>query len=179
MRSRSQAQPAALGTVLQSVGVSLGQGETDAYEVHEYMMSRDAVADLVRSHDLRAVLDRPEADFWARFPRPMQGDSFESLYKAYKRFVVVGYDSQTGISTLRVQAFRASDARDVARALLDGGEALVNRLNDRAAPTRSLRRNGSCSTQNSAASRPRPSSRTFAAGNASSTRTSHRSAAWT
>ncbi len=133
VRSRSQAQPAALGTVLQSVGVSLGQGETDAYEVHEYMMSRDAVADLVRSHDLRAVLDRPEADFWARFPRPMQGDSFESLYKAYKRFVVVGYDSQTGISTLRVQAFRASDARDVARALLDGGEALVNRLNDRAA----------------------------------------------
>ena len=45
----------------------------------------------------------------------------------------MGYDSQTGISTLRVQAFRASDAHDVARALLDGGEALVNRLNDRAA----------------------------------------------
>jgi capsular polysaccharide transport system permease protein len=135
VRSRSQGQPAALGSVLQSVGqsfgVSVGDSATDAFEVHEYMISRDAVQDLIRKVDLRALLDRPEADFLARAPRPFEGRSFETFYKDYKRFVMVGYDAQTGISTLRVRAFRAADAQNIATTLLSGGEALVNRLNDR------------------------------------------------
>jgi capsular polysaccharide transport system permease protein len=133
VRQRSQPQPAALGTVLQSVGLNLGESQTDAYEVHEYMLSRDAVQDLIRSHGLRAILDRPEADFLARFPRPFEGDKFENLYKSYQRFVTVGYDANTGISTVRVEGFRSGDAREIAEALLSGGEALVNRLNERAA----------------------------------------------
>jgi capsule polysaccharide export protein KpsE/RkpR len=46
--------------------------------------------------------------------------------------VSVGYDSTTGISTLRVSTFRPQDSRDIANALLDGGERLVNGLNQRA-----------------------------------------------
>jgi BexC/CtrB/KpsE family polysaccharide export inner-membrane protein len=57
----------------------------------------------------------------------------EELQKAFERFVTVGYDSTTGISTLRVQAFNARDAKRLNEALLRGGEALVNRLNERAA----------------------------------------------
>jgi capsular polysaccharide transport system permease protein len=136
VRSRSEGGPAALGSVLQSVGqsfgVSFGQSATDAFEVHSYMLSRDAVDDLQRTHSLRTLLARPEADFWERFPRPFESHSSENLYKAYRRFITVGYDSQTGISTLRVQAFRATDARNLANGLLDGGEALVNQLNERA-----------------------------------------------
>jgi capsular polysaccharide transport system permease protein len=131
VRAKGQQQPAALGSLLSSVGVSVGEGQTDAFEVHEYMVSRDAVADLSRNDALRAVLDRPEGDVLMRFPRPFEGLSFESLFKNYKRFVTVGYDSQTGISTLRVRAFRAADAQTLANALLDGGEVLINRLNDR------------------------------------------------
>jgi capsular polysaccharide transport system permease protein len=135
VRSRAEGQPAGLGSVLQSVGqsfgVSFGQSATDAFEVHEYMMSRDAVNDLSVRDGLRTLLDRPGADFIERFPRPFGSRSFESLYKAYKRFVVVGYDSQTGISTLRVTAFRAADAQRIADELLAGGERLVNRLNER------------------------------------------------
>jgi capsular polysaccharide transport system permease protein len=78
------------------------------------------------------VLDRPEADFLARFPRPFERVNFENLYENYKRFVTVGYDANTGISTLRVEGFRAGDARETAEALLAGGEALVNKLNERA-----------------------------------------------
>lgn len=132
VRSRNQNPPAMLGSVLESVGVSMGQGATDAYEVHEFMVSRDAAHDLIRTRGLRSILDRPEADFMARFPRPFEGPSFENLYRGYRRFVTVGYDSQTGISTLRVVGFRAADAQTLAEALLDDGEALVNRLNDRA-----------------------------------------------
>jgi capsular polysaccharide transport system permease protein len=97
------------------------------------MVSRDAARDLIRAHDLRERLARPESDLLTRFPRPFEGRSFEDLYHSYRRFVTVGYDSQTGISTLRVEGFRPGDARDIAAALLDGGEVLVNRLNDRAA----------------------------------------------
>jgi BexC/CtrB/KpsE family polysaccharide export inner-membrane protein len=39
----------------------------------------------------------------------------------------------TGISDLKVEAFRPQDAHALAVALLDGGERVVNRLNDRAA----------------------------------------------
>jgi len=134
VRPRSEtAGPGGLGLALASVGVDIGEGQTDAFEVHEYMTSRDAVADLQRRLDLRSVLARPGADFLARFPRPFESQSFESLYKNYQRFVTVGYNSTTGISTLRVEAFRPDDAAAVTTALLDGGEALVNRLNDRAA----------------------------------------------
>ena len=131
VRSKSQGPPAALGSLLSSVGVSLGDSQTDAFEVHEYMESRDAALELERNHHLRALLSRPEADFWARFPRQWEGRSFESLYLGYRRFVFVGYDEQTGISTLKVTGFRAADAQELANALLDDGEALVNRLNDR------------------------------------------------
>jgi capsular polysaccharide transport system permease protein len=131
VRTRSQGQPAAFGSILQSVGVTIGQSETDAFEVQNYMMSRDAAGELSQYHQLRSLLARPESDFLARFPRPFEGESFENLYKNYKRFVTVGYDSQTGISTLRVQAFRAADAHELADALLNGSENLVNRLNDR------------------------------------------------
>jgi capsular polysaccharide transport system permease protein len=127
------ATAAALGTVLQSVGLNMGENQTDAYEVHEYMQSRDAVEELVRSHRLQALLDRPEADFLARFPRPFERVNFENLYQSYQRFVTVGYDANTGISTLRVEGFRPGDAREIADALLAGGEALVNKLNERAA----------------------------------------------
>jgi capsular polysaccharide transport system permease protein len=134
VRPRAQpAGPAALGMVLQSVGVDVSPGQTDAFEVHEYMTSRDAVLDLERRRRLRDILARPEADFLARFPRPFESHSFESLYKNYKRFVTVGYDPTSGVSTLRVEAFRPQDAALIADSLLDGGEAVVNRLNARAA----------------------------------------------
>ncbi|HEX3920397.1 MAG TPA: chain-length determining protein [Caulobacteraceae bacterium] len=134
VRARAEsAGPGGLGLALASVGVDVGEGQTDAFEVHEYMTSRDAVADLEKRVSLRALLGRPEGDFLARFPRPFENTSFEQLYKEYQRFVTVGYNPTTGISTLRVEAFRPGDAEAISAALLDGGEALVNRLNDRAA----------------------------------------------
>jgi capsular polysaccharide transport system permease protein len=130
VRTRGQNAPSTIDTILASVGAAGKVSTTDAFEVQEYMNSRDAIVELIRDHDLRARLDRPESDLLMRFPRPFQSQSVESLFRSYKRFVTVGYDSQTGISLLRVRAFRAADARDIADALLTGGEALVNHLND-------------------------------------------------
>lgn len=129
VRAPNHSQPSSLGVVLQTAGLSAAQ--TDSYAVHEYINSRDSVRDLVRTVDLQAVIGPPNADIFSRFPRPWEKQTGEGLYKGLKRFVTVGYDGTTGISTLRVEGFKARDAQAVSEALLAGGEQLINRLNER------------------------------------------------
>ena len=50
----------------------------------------------------------------------------------FSGFIYAYYDSTTGISDLQVKAFRPEDAQAIALALLQYGEALVNRMNERA-----------------------------------------------
>jgi len=130
VRASNQSQPSAIGVALQGVGLSTTQ--SDAFAVHEYIKSRDSLREMGRRFDVAAMLNPPGADAFSRYPRPWDSRSEEGLYKGFNRFVVVGYDATTGISTLRVEAFRAEDSRLLSQALLAGGEQLVNRLNDRA-----------------------------------------------
>lgn len=123
-------QPNGLAAVLQGVGLSTA--ETDSFILHDYVMSHDAIALLEAKRHLRDALARPGTDFLSRFPRPFQSSSFEEMATEYPRFVSVNYNSSTGISTLEVRAFRAQDAQDIAATLLDGGETVINRLNDQA-----------------------------------------------
>lgn len=129
VRTPDKQQTSSFGVALQGVGLSANA--TDSFAVHEYMRSRDAIGDVERRINLRAVLSRPGVDLFSRFPSPGRGETREDLFKAFQRRVTVGYDTTTGISTLRVQAFRPQDARVVADALLDSGEVLVNQLNER------------------------------------------------
>lgn len=129
VRSAEQKQPSPMGMVLQGVGLSAAQG--DAFAVQEYMTSRDATAELARTSDLGATLSRSGADILSRFPRPWQKPTKDSLHENFQRFLTVGYDSATGISTVRVSAFRPTDAQRLNQALLAGGEKLINRLNER------------------------------------------------
>jgi capsular polysaccharide transport system permease protein len=130
VRAPAQTAPSGLNALLGATG--LPQPGSDAFAVHEYIMSRNAVADLQRDHNLRAMLSRPGVDILARFPRPFEANNAENLYRAYRRFVSVGYDATTGISTLQVRAFNPQDARVLAEALLSRGEIVVNTLNRQA-----------------------------------------------
>jgi BexC/CtrB/KpsE family polysaccharide export inner-membrane protein len=131
VRAPTQTQPTGLTPLLQGAGFLPG-GESDAFVVHEYALSRDAMADLDRRLRLRQVFGRSRLDLLQRFPRPFESPSNEHLFRAYGRFVSVSHDATTGISTLRVRAFAPADARAMALGLLDGGERVVNGLNDRA-----------------------------------------------
>lgn len=131
VRAPNQAQPSSLGVALQSAGLSPTQ--TDAYAVHEYISSRDSLRDLSRRFDVPALLAPAGADMFSRYPRPWEKRTEEGLFKGFQRFVVIGYDATTGISTLRVEAFKARDAQLISETLLNGGEQLVNRLNGRSA----------------------------------------------
>jgi capsular polysaccharide transport system permease protein len=104
----------------------------DTHAVNTFMMSRDAASELAREHGLRDVMARPEGDMFARFPNFYTRDNDEKFFDAYKRFVDVRVETNTGISTLKVSAFRPDDAHRVAVALLESGENFVNRMGERA-----------------------------------------------
>lgn len=130
VRSPSQPQISALGIALQGAGFT--NQASDAFAIHEYITSRDGLIELNRRVNMTEIMGPKYADIFARYPNPLEDRSFESMYKAFSRFITVGYASQTGISTLRVEAFRPDDAQKVANALLDEGEMMVNQLNRRA-----------------------------------------------
>jgi len=129
VRSQGQNMPTSLGVALQGVG--LAPAQTDAFAVHHYITSRDSLAELSRRYEVAQMLSPTGTDAFSRYPRPWEGRSQESLYKGFQRFVTVGFDSTTGISTVRVEAFRARDAQALNEALLSGGEQLINRMNER------------------------------------------------
>lgn len=129
VRSPSRTQISGLGSLLQGGGLIAARD--DVYSVHDYLLSRDALAALGKLDNLREVFSRPDADYAARYPNLVFRDDFEGFYRYYGHRVGVDIDSTTGISTLTVKAFRAEDAQRLANHLLVLGEQLVNRLNER------------------------------------------------
>ncbi len=129
VRSKSSGTASQLASMMQ--GTTIVRSADDAYAVHAYIASRDVVRRLDRKVLLER-LDRPEADFWWRYPSPLEAPNDERLYKHMRRIVAVDFEHTTGISTLRVQGFRASDAEATAQELLVASEELINRLSLRA-----------------------------------------------
>jgi capsular polysaccharide transport system permease protein len=107
-------------------------GQDDAYAVRDFMLSRDAMSLLLRNADFRAAVARAGDDWYWRFPGLFNGRHDEDLYRYFGSLVSVDYESSTGVTVLRVQAFQPADAQRIAQVLLSGGEALMNRLNERA-----------------------------------------------
>ncbi|WP_158744201.1 capsule biosynthesis protein [Acidisphaera sp. L21] len=118
-----------LSSLLASTGLS--HAEEDTYAVQDYITSRDALTELVKTQDVGSVFLRPEADFWSRFPRFSFHRTFEHFYQYYQNHVEVLLDSSTGVSTLTVRTFRPDDSERVASALLVSAENLINRMNER------------------------------------------------
>ena len=129
VRAAQQNQPSPLGSVLQNVGLS--SGSSDSHAVHDYIRSADGMRDLMGRVDIKTMYSRKEIDALSRLPKPFSSNSFEGFRKQFNKYVTVGFDSQTGISILRVEAFTPEDAQKTAAAMLDSSEGLVNRLNQR------------------------------------------------
>jgi capsular polysaccharide transport system permease protein len=109
-----------------------GFGSDDSYAVQDYLLSRDAMRLVLERAGLRPDLTLASRDPLWKFPGPLTGHSDENLFRLYKSLVSVNYETSTGVTTLQVQAFNAEDARRIAVVLMQGGEDLLNGLNDRA-----------------------------------------------
>ncbi|WP_131113475.1 capsule biosynthesis protein [Lichenihabitans psoromatis] len=113
-------------------GSSIVRAGDDAYIAKAYMLSRDAMEQLVEKDGLRAVFDKAGWDFLWRYPGPFRSSDTEGLMKHYLKFVSIAYEQSSGILTLGFQAFEPEDARRMAGALLAHTEVFLNGLNVRA-----------------------------------------------
>lgn len=114
---------------LQMVGISRSQDDT--FSVHDFIGSRDAVIQLSERLPLREMYGVAEADALSRYPNIFYGSTVEQFHRYLKWRIEVIYNSNTGISTLKVQAFRPEDATQIADHLLRLGEQLINQMNVR------------------------------------------------
>jgi capsular polysaccharide transport system permease protein len=126
---QKQQQASVLGALFQGTGFSRSQDDT--YSVHDFVLSRDALAELDKTLSVRAAYTSKSVDFINRFPGLDWDDSFEAFFKYYKRRVSVDYDTVSSITTLTVRAYSAEDSKKINDLLLKMGERLVNNLNDR------------------------------------------------
>ncbi len=95
----------------------------------QYMTSRAVVDEIDGSLDLRRLFAPPQADWWARLPRPA---SIEELVHYWKGQVDPSYDAATGTVTVRVRGFAPGDALRLSQAVVAACEKLVNDLSLRA-----------------------------------------------
>jgi capsular polysaccharide transport system permease protein len=130
VRSPKQVQASSIGALIQSTG--LARAVDDTAVVEDFIMSRDAVRRLETENDLRALLNRPEGDIVTRFPGILRRTDFEALFRRFDHFVSIETDHTSGVTALRVKAYRPEDAQTIAKALLSYSEQLVNELNERA-----------------------------------------------
>lgn len=129
VRSAQKQGASGLSAMLQGSGLS--GIKDDSSSVIDYMKSRDVLKKISGDVGFREIVNRPGADFLARFPTFYHGESFEELFEHFSSIVTIVHDAATGINTLKVRAFRAEDAQRVAESLLEASEQLINRLNER------------------------------------------------
>lgn len=127
---QKRATSSTLANFIQTTGLSAGAEQTN--EMLDYVRSRNALGDLSKNINVRAVYMRPEADWLSGYPPALRRDNFENLYKYYGRMVSANLDHDTNLAVLKVKAFTPRDAHAMAAGLLDLSENLVNRLNARA-----------------------------------------------
>lgn len=130
VRSPSSSVTSQLTNLVQGSGIV--RSADDAFIVQSYMKSRDAVRALVSSSDLLARLQRSEADVLWRYPGFLRNPTAERLWQHFQNFIQIDFDSSTGITTLRVQAFTPEDAEAISKGLLDSSERLINTMSIRA-----------------------------------------------
>jgi capsular polysaccharide transport system permease protein len=97
--------------------------------VVQYITSRAIVDQLDGSLNLRQMFSPPEADWWARLPRPT---SIEALVLYWRGQVDPFYDPANGTVVVRTRAFTAAEALQLAQAIVAASEQLVNDLSARA-----------------------------------------------
>lgn len=127
--SESPAAGSGLGQILSLTG-GLSAAQAESMSVSDYLSSHDAVGALRADAALVERFRRPEADQLSRLGS--DDPTAEGLLKYYRRHVDVAFDSQTGITTLRVRTFRPEDSLAIVTRLLALGERRVNALNRRA-----------------------------------------------
>ncbi len=128
---RSAQRPDSMGGLSFLVQLGLQRSQDDSFIVQYFMTSRDAVRELQQRLPLRTMFKTDALDIIAGYPSPLYSSREERFYKYFQTMASVVHTDKTGITTLKVRAFSAENAKEIADSLLQLGEGLVNRLNER------------------------------------------------
>lgn len=100
---------------------------SDSDILYEFLQSQELVSQLQDEVDLATIWSRPEFDPVFAY-RP--DGTIEDLLDHWERMVQVTYDTTSGLLEIRVLAFRPEDATQIATALFDKSNILINELSD-------------------------------------------------
>ncbi|QGM80106.1 capsule biosynthesis protein [Otariodibacter oris] len=125
----NQSSLSGMGAILQSVGFSRSQDDT--YTLQEYMRSRNALETLKEKIAVRSFYEE-KGDLLSRFNAFGFNGENEAFYQYFIKHVAVNFDSTSGIVSLNIRAFDATEAQQINSELLSQGEKLINLLNTRA-----------------------------------------------
>lgn len=106
-------------------GFSLSSGSPQNFVVVDYLRSRQALDELQKRIDVRAMYERPEIDWWQRFPK---GESMERFADYFAKQVYAAYDPVTGLAIAQVKAFSPADALRVSETMVKMAEELINSI---------------------------------------------------
>ena len=109
-------------------GQPLAATQDDAFAVHEYILSRDALKALVGKEDVYSVLPGRFLGFNHRFPSLSADNRFDSLFERYRDAISIDYDAASSATRLRVRALTAADAARINDMILQLSESLFRNL---------------------------------------------------
>ncbi len=117
-----------IGGALGSLGGGTGQKDTDI--LYEFIQSQGLVNRIQERFDIRALYSK----HWETDPvfAIAPDASAEDLLAYWTRMTTVSYDQSSGLIEMRVQAFEPKVAQDVANAMLEESQDLINTLNAQA-----------------------------------------------
>lgn len=129
IRSPERQVQTGLGAIFQGVGFSRSQD--DAHNVHDFMLSRDALQNINAEIDLRKAFNKRGVDLFSRFNPLGIDNSFEALFRYYRKRIAIDLNNTSSISILQVRTFNPEDSYRINEMLLQMGEEFINRLNER------------------------------------------------
>lgn len=101
----------------------------DAFVVTDYINSTQAISDVERAVDVRAMFSKPGIDFWSRLP---SGLSQEALRAYWADMVRAHFDLISGNVSVSVRAFAPQESLRLAQALVASSDEMFRKLNNQA-----------------------------------------------
>jgi capsular polysaccharide transport system permease protein len=126
VRGASQAAAMRLGG---SSMAGPGAASPDSFVVTDYISSPQAIGDMQRDIDLKAMFSKTDIDFWSRLP---PNPTSEELSVYWSRVVSAHFDLITGNVSVSVHAFTPEDSLKLAQTLIARSDEMFRKLNNRA-----------------------------------------------
>ena len=121
----SSSQSSGLSSLLSSSIVS--SGTQDSLLIAEYVQSHDMLAELQKRIDIKGHYSDEAID---RLSRLKSDATYEEIRKFFREHVRIMQDSQSDVLTLTVRAFDPAVSQEIASAIIDISESLINRISD-------------------------------------------------